>query len=102
VFEMTRNLNSDVSFNNRKKFSVLLEETRAKVAAYLKADPYDVALVRNSATAWSSSTFPKGIGPEFPTCCTINSALPDPRQVVCGCARTSIIPTPILIVRLPV
>jgi selenocysteine lyase/cysteine desulfurase len=48
VFEMTRNLNSDVSFINRKKFSVLLEETRAKVAEHLNVDPYDVALVRNT------------------------------------------------------
>jgi selenocysteine lyase/cysteine desulfurase len=66
VFAMTRNLNSDVSFNNRKKFSVLLEETRAKVAAYLNVNLYDVALVRNTTegNCIVNNGFPLGPGDE--------------------------------------
>ncbi|MDJ0854043.1 MAG: aminotransferase class V-fold PLP-dependent enzyme [Desulfobacterales bacterium] len=51
VFAMTRDLNQDVSFTNRKKLAVLLEETRARVAEYLNVDHYDVALVRNTSEA---------------------------------------------------
>ena len=64
VFEMTRNLNQDVSFTNRKKFSVLLEEARAKVAEHLNVDHYDVALVRNTteANCIINNGFPLGPG----------------------------------------
>ena len=64
VFELTRNLNSDVSFVNRKKFSVILEEARAKVAEHLKVDPYDVALVRNTTegNCIINNGFPLGPG----------------------------------------
>lgn len=64
VFEMTRNLNQDVSFNNRKKFSVILEQARAAVAGHLKIDPYDVALVRNTteANCIINNGFPLGSG----------------------------------------
>ncbi len=64
VFELTRNLNSDVSFVNRKKFSVILEEARAKVAEHLNVDPYDVALVRNTTegNCIINNGFPLGPG----------------------------------------
>ncbi len=64
VFEMTRNLNQDVSFNNRKKFSVMLEETRSAVAEHLNADHYDVALVRNTTegNCIVNNGFPLGPG----------------------------------------
>ena len=64
VFEMTRNLNQDVSFTNRKKFSVLLEEARARVAEHLNVDHYDVALVRNTTegNCIINNGFPLGPG----------------------------------------
>jgi selenocysteine lyase/cysteine desulfurase len=66
VFAMTRNLNSDVSFVNRSKFSVLLEEARGKVASHLKVDHNDVALVRNTteANCIINNGFPLGPGDE--------------------------------------
>lgn len=64
VFEMTRNLNQDVSFANRRKFSVLLEEARAKVAEHIGVDQYDVALVRNTTegNCIINNGFPLGPG----------------------------------------
>lgn len=64
VFQMTRDLNADVSFVNRKKFAVILEETRAKVAEHLNVGTNDVALVRNTTegNCIINNGFPLGPG----------------------------------------
>ena len=49
--ELTRDMDFDCSFHNREKFSRLLEESRAAVAAHIGATPDEVALVRNTSEA---------------------------------------------------
>jgi selenocysteine lyase/cysteine desulfurase len=51
VAELTRDIDSDVSSNNRAKFRELLEESRAKVAGQLGVSVEEVALVRNTSEA---------------------------------------------------
>jgi len=51
VAELTRDLDSDVSFQNREKFAVTLEESRRKVAEQLGVTPEEIALVRNTSEA---------------------------------------------------
>lgn len=48
---LTADIDRDCSFNNRGKFSGLLEETRARVAAQLNVSADEVALVRNTSEA---------------------------------------------------
>ncbi|MBI3667261.1 MAG: aminotransferase class V-fold PLP-dependent enzyme [Acidobacteria bacterium] len=59
VAELTRDLDSDVSFQNRKKFDTTLEESRRKVAEQLGVSPEEIALVRNTSEA--NNTINNGI-----------------------------------------
>jgi isopenicillin-N epimerase len=51
VTELARDIDSDVSFQNRAKFADLLEQSRLKVASQLGVSPDEVALVRNTSEA---------------------------------------------------
>lgn len=51
VSELTRDEDSDVSFQNRAKFDTLLEESRKKVAAHVGVSPEEIAFVRNTSEA---------------------------------------------------
>ena len=51
VASLTKDIDFDCSFNNRGKFSGLLEKSRRVVAAQIGADPGEVALVRNTSEA---------------------------------------------------
>lgn len=48
---LTADIDRDCSFNNRAKFSTLLEETRSSVAAQLNVSADEIALVRNTSEA---------------------------------------------------
>lgn len=49
VFRLTRDLDSDPSSINRKKFSDLRERARSALAAYLGADSDEIAITRNTS-----------------------------------------------------
>lgn len=49
VFDYTRDIDRDPSSINRGKFSGLREKSRAALAAYLGADPEEIALTRNTS-----------------------------------------------------
>lgn len=51
VAELTADIDSDCSFNNRAKYSDMLEQTRTLVAEQLHVDSDEVALVRNTSEA---------------------------------------------------
>ena len=51
VAELTRDIDVDCSFNNRAKFTDLLENSRAKVARHLGVSSDSIALVRNTSEA---------------------------------------------------
>jgi selenocysteine lyase/cysteine desulfurase len=51
VTELTADIDRDCSFNNRDKFSDLLESSRSKVAEALRVSPEEIALVRNTSEA---------------------------------------------------
>lgn len=51
VERLTADIDRDCSFNNREKFSTLLEEARASVAAQVNVSADEVALVRNTSEA---------------------------------------------------
>ncbi|HKX30720.1 MAG TPA: aminotransferase class V-fold PLP-dependent enzyme [Blastocatellia bacterium] len=51
VFQLTDDLDGDVSFQNRAKFDGLREEARRKLAAYLGAADEEIAIVRNTSEA---------------------------------------------------
>ncbi|MBI3693991.1 MAG: aminotransferase class V-fold PLP-dependent enzyme [Acidobacteria bacterium] len=51
VFELTRNLDADVSHQNREKFVGTLDESRRKVAEHLGVNAEEIALVRNTSEA---------------------------------------------------
>jgi selenocysteine lyase/cysteine desulfurase len=46
-----RDVEGDVSFQNRAKYGELREQARAKLAAYLNAAPDEIAIVRNTSEA---------------------------------------------------
>lgn len=48
---LTADIDRDCSFNNRAKFSILLEEARDSVAAQLNVSADEIALVRNTSEA---------------------------------------------------
>jgi selenocysteine lyase/cysteine desulfurase len=66
VFETTRELNKDVSFNYRDRFPNILENARQAIATHLNAASADIALVRNTSEANSiiNNGFPLGEGDE--------------------------------------
>ena len=49
VAELTRDIDTDCSFNNRAKFGELREESRRKVASQLGVTADEIALVRNTS-----------------------------------------------------
>jgi selenocysteine lyase/cysteine desulfurase len=51
VFHLTRDIDGDVSFQNRAKFNALLEEARKKLAAFVGASEDEIAIVRNTSEA---------------------------------------------------
>ena len=51
VAELTRDIDADVSLQNREKFNQTLEESRQKVAEQLGVLPEEIALVRNTSEA---------------------------------------------------
>ncbi len=51
VFQLTNDLDSDVSFQNRAKFDALREEARRKLASLLGATEDEIAIVRNTSEA---------------------------------------------------
>ncbi len=59
LFELTRDMDADASFQNRAKFSELREASRVAVARLLGADPGEIALVRN--TSEGNNTVVQGV-----------------------------------------
>jgi selenocysteine lyase/cysteine desulfurase len=51
VFQLTSDVDSDVSFQNRAKFDALREEARRKLAGLLGATEDEIAIVRNTSEA---------------------------------------------------
>ncbi len=51
VTELTRDIDADCSFQNRRKFAGLLESARARIAAQLGVSADEVAIVRNTSEA---------------------------------------------------
>ena len=51
VFQLTNDVDSDVSFQNRAKFDALREEARRKLAAFVGAAEDEIAIVRNTSEA---------------------------------------------------
>ncbi|MBN1222308.1 MAG: aminotransferase class V-fold PLP-dependent enzyme, partial [Candidatus Aminicenantes bacterium] len=49
MFELTRDVDIDVSYNNRNKFYDLQEESRNALARYLGASPEEIAITRNTS-----------------------------------------------------
>lgn len=49
VFNHTRDVDRDASFQNRGKFGALKEEARAALASYVGADPDEIAITRNTS-----------------------------------------------------
>ena len=51
LFGLTRDLDGDVSFQNRAKFAPSKDEARSRLAAYVGADPQEIAITRNTTEA---------------------------------------------------
>lgn len=51
LFQLSDDLNRDVSFQNRGKFSALRAEARQKIATYMGASADEIAIVRNTSEA---------------------------------------------------
>ena len=51
LFGLTRDLDGDVSFQNRAKFAPAKEEARSRLAAYVDAEPQEIAITRNTTEA---------------------------------------------------
>ena len=51
LVELTRDTDADCSFDNRAKFKILLERSRAHIARQLRVNPDELALVRNTTEA---------------------------------------------------
>ena len=66
VEDLTRDIDRDCSFNNRAKFRALTEASRAAVAAQLRVDPDEIAIVRNTSEANNTinNGVPLGAGDE--------------------------------------
>lgn len=59
VFELTRDVDADASFQNRGKFGALQEASREALAGYLGATPDEIAITRN--TSESNNTVLNGL-----------------------------------------
>ena len=51
LFGLTRDLDGDVSFQNRAKFAGTKDEARSRLAAYVGAEPEEIAITRNTTEA---------------------------------------------------
>lgn len=51
LFGLTRDLDGDVSFQNRAKFAGTKDEARSRLAGYVGAEPEEVAITRNTTDA---------------------------------------------------
>jgi selenocysteine lyase/cysteine desulfurase len=49
VFECTRDVDRDPSFQNREKYGTMKEEARAALAGYVGASPDEIAITRNTS-----------------------------------------------------
>jgi len=63
VFNHTRDVDSDASFQNRAKFSGLKEEARVALAAYVGASPLEIAITRNTSEGNNSVVNGLDLGP---------------------------------------
>ena len=51
LFGLTRDLDGDVSFQNRAKFAGTKNEARSRLAGYVDAEPEEIAITRNTTEA---------------------------------------------------
>ena len=51
LFGLTRDLDGDVSFQNRAKFAPSKDEARSRLAEYVGTDPHEIAITRNTTEA---------------------------------------------------
>ena len=51
LFGLTRDLDGDVSFQNRAKFAGTKDEARSRLAGYVGAEPEEIAITRNTTEA---------------------------------------------------
>lgn len=63
VFRHTRDVDGDASFQNRAKFAPLKEEARRALAAYVGADPGEIAITRNTSEGNNSVVNGLDLGP---------------------------------------
>ncbi len=63
VFELTRDVDADASFQNRGKFSGLAQASREALARMMGADPDEVAIVRNTSSANATVVNALDLGP---------------------------------------
>lgn len=63
VFNHTRDIDADASFQNRGKFSALKEEARQALASYVGASPSEIALTRNTSEGNNSVVNGLDLGP---------------------------------------
>ncbi len=59
VTQLTRDIDTDASFQNRGKFGALREHAREAIAAHVGADPAEIAITRN--TSESNNTVVNGL-----------------------------------------
>lgn len=63
VFEFTRDVDRDASFQNRGKFGELKEKARVALASYVEADPKEIAITRNTSEGNNSVVNGLDLGP---------------------------------------
>ncbi len=63
VFDFTRDVDRDASFQNRGKFAALKEEARAALAGYVGASPLEIAITRNTSEGNNSVVNGLDLGP---------------------------------------
>jgi selenocysteine lyase/cysteine desulfurase len=63
VFELTRDVDGDASFQNRGKFGELAQESREALARLMGCDTSEVAIVRNTSSANATAVNGLNLGP---------------------------------------
>jgi selenocysteine lyase/cysteine desulfurase len=66
VTSLTRDIDADASFQNRAKFNDLRERSRQALARYVRADPAEIAITRNTSEGNNTviNGLPLGVGDE--------------------------------------
>jgi selenocysteine lyase/cysteine desulfurase len=66
VTSLTRDIDADASFQNRAKFNDLRERSRQALAGYVRADPAEIAITRNTSEGNNTviNGLPLGVGDE--------------------------------------